>query len=84
MWSLLFVGAGLLVGTALGINPILRTFGLNTNDNEIRVVVDAGHRGKGYALVEKVRYNQLLCAYKHIWAFIFQEKCYPSLTDHMR
>lgn len=43
MWSLLFVGAGLLVGTALGINPILRTFGLNTNDNEIRVVVDAGH-----------------------------------------
>ena len=43
LWSLLFVSAGLLVGTALGINPILRTFGLNTNDNEIRVVVDAGH-----------------------------------------
>ena len=53
MWSLLFVGAGLLVGTALGINPILKTFGIKTNGNEIRVVVDAGHQDLAYTLNRK-------------------------------
>ncbi len=43
LWSLLFVSAGLLVGVALGINPILRTFGLTTQNRKMCVVVDAGH-----------------------------------------
>ena len=43
LWSLLFIGAGLLVGATLGINPILKTFGLVAQNREICVVVDAGH-----------------------------------------
>lgn len=43
LWSLLFVGAGLLFGAALGINPILRTIGRISDNRTMCVVVDAGH-----------------------------------------
>lgn len=43
MWSLLFVSAGLLVGVALGINPILKTIGIISDNHKMCVVVDAGH-----------------------------------------
>lgn len=43
VWSLLFVSAGLLVGAALSINPILRTIGKISDNRTMCVVIDAGH-----------------------------------------
>lgn len=43
LWSSLFVSAGLLVGAVFAINPILKTFGLVSDENNYCVVIDAGH-----------------------------------------
>lgn len=42
LWGFLFISIGLVVGTALGINPILKTFGVG-DDGIKTVVIDAGH-----------------------------------------
>ncbi len=41
LWSSLFIATGLLVGVALSINPILKTF--EENKKDLCVVIDAGH-----------------------------------------
>ena len=43
LWSMLFVGVGLLVGATLGITPVLKTIGIIAQNREFCVVIDAGH-----------------------------------------
>ena len=53
LWSSLFVSAGLIVGAVFGISPMLKTFGLVPDKNDLCVVVDAGHQDLAYTLNRK-------------------------------